>query len=193
MRNLVTPEFRMSYPNLTKPRMNKLSKKLEYSVAALFKKGEDLSALKAAVLEACEEKWGKDKTKWPQNLRTPFRDQADRAKPNEKGERVLPEGYVAGAIYLNLKNERKPGVVDANVQPILDENEIYGGCYARASVQVYAYDFGGNTGVNFSLQNVQKTRDGDPFSHRVRAEDEFMPVGQVQNGEARAASTSIFD
>ena len=180
MSKLTTPEFRVSYPNVFKAKMNTKSEKLEYSLVALFKKGEDLQVLKAAAQEACEEKWGKDKAKWPKNLRSPFRDQADREKTEDDGRTYMPEGYVKGAIYFNLKNTQKPGVVDQSLQPIIEENEFYAGCYARATLSCYAYDNMGNAGVNFGLRNVQKTRDGDPLGNRTKAEDDFAPIEQQE-------------
>jgi hypothetical protein len=171
MGNVLTPEFRASYPKLLKPELNKLNGKQEYSVVALFKKGEDLSTLKKAVEEVLVEEFGTDKAKWPKNLKSPFRDQGDKEK-----EGVMPNGYVKGAIFLTLKSSQKPGVVDANVQPIISDSDFYAGCFARASVRAAYYDQAGNRGVNLYLQNVQKTRDGDPMSGRPAATSEFAPV-----------------
>lgn len=179
MANVMTPTFRVSYPKVFKPEINTLSKKSEYSVVALFKKGEDLSALKKAAEEALIEKLGADKTKWPKNLKSPFRDQEDRAKDG-----VLPNGYEKGAIFLTLKTQTKPGVVDQNVQPIIDEADFYAGCFARASVRAGYYDQVGNRGVSFYLQNIQKVKDGEPLSGRASAETEFAPVDGGNAGES---------
>lgn len=172
-----TPKFRVSYPNVFKPRRNELNGKDEYSVVALFKKGEDLSKLKKLVQEAAEKEFGKDPKKWPKNMRSPFRDQAERSKVNEEtGQEYLPDGYEAGAIFINLKSAHKPGVVDGQVQPILDEAEFYPGCYAIASVNAYAYNQKGNAGVSLGLQNIQKVAEGEPFGGRSKAEDDFAAV-----------------
>jgi len=170
-KNVMTPKFRVSFPKLFKAEVNKLSGKTEYSVVALFEKGADLSELKNAVTELLTEKLGADKAKWPKNLKSPFRDQAEREKDGK-----LPAGHAAGAVFMNLKSKDRPGVVDAKVQTILDENEFYGGCYARATVRPYYYDNAGNKGVAFGLQNVQKLADGEPMSGRAAAETEFAPV-----------------
>jgi hypothetical protein len=196
MNNTMTPEFRASYPNVFRPKKNELNQKDEYSVVALFPKGTDLSGLKKAATKAIEEKWGTDKSKWPSNLKSPFRDQGDRAKISSDGKKVLPMGYEEGATYVNLKSEQRPGVVDQNVQPIIEASQFYAGCFARATVRAFAYDQKGNRGVSFGLQNIQKMRDGDPLGGRVRAEDDFSPVGElVANGGGGqiASSTSIFD
>lgn len=148
-----------------------MSQKMEYSVVAVFKKGEDLTKLKNAVTEILTEKLGPDKTKWPKNLKSPFRDQGEREKDG-----VLPNGYEHGAIFMTLKSSQKPGVVDANVQPIIDEAEFYAGCYAHATIRPYYYDSKGNKGVAFGLQNIQKLSDGEPLSGRANATSEFAPV-----------------
>lgn len=187
MANINTPEFRVSYPNVFKPKRNDLNGKDEYSIVALFKKGQDLTALKAAAQKAIVDKWGPDKAKWPQNLRTPFRLQEERAKEVD-GKRVLPAGHEEGAIFLNLKSSQRPGVVDQNVQDILDESQFYAGCYARASSNAYAYDQKGNRGVSFGLGNIQKMRDGEPLGNRAKPENDFAPV-QTEGGSSEGAST----
>jgi hypothetical protein len=172
MANVMTPKFRASYPHLFKANRNQLSGKDEYSVVALFKKGDDLSALKKAAEAILIEELGPDKAKWPKKLKTPFRDQSEREKDG-----VLPAGHEEGAIFLNLKSTYKPGVVDQNVQPIIDDKELYAGCWCRATVRPYFYNQAGNVGVAFGLQNVQKVADGEPLGGgRANPENEFAPV-----------------
>lgn len=187
--NVITPEFRVSFPAVFKPKKNELNGKDEYSVVALFKKGADLSKLKAEAQRAIEDKWGKDKTKWPTSIRSPFRDQGERKK-NVDGKEVLPAGYEAGAIFLNLKSSQRPGVVDQNVQDIIDETQFYPGCWAKASIRAYAYDNKGNRGVAFGLQNIQKVRDDDPLAGRSHAQDDFAPIEGAEGG---TAATDMFN
>lgn len=175
MSNTITPEFRVSYPNVFKPKYNELAKKEEYSVVALFPKGADLSKLKATVQAAVEEKWGKDQAKWPKNLRLPFKVQS-LTRVNAKGETVPNAGHVDGAIYLDLKSKTKPQVVDQQVQPIIEETEFYAGAWAIASVRAYAYDQAGNRGVSFGLVNIQKVREGEPLAGRSTPEMDFAPI-----------------
>lgn len=176
---LNTPRFRGSYLNVFKARKNDLNGKDEYSIVALFPKGADLAALKAAANAAIVEKLGADKTKWPKGLRNPFRDQAEREKDGK-----MPDGHEAGAIFINLKSTEKPGVVDANVQDILEERQVYSGAYYIANVRPFYYDQKGNRGVSFGLLNLQKVADGDPLGGRVRPTDAFKAV----EGAAVAAS-----
>lgn len=191
MSNVVTPSFRVSWPNIFKAKKNELNGKEEYSLVALFKKGEDLAVLKAAVQAVVEVKWGKDKKKWPALLKLPFRDQAERAKTNDDGKTVMPAGYEEGAIFITLKSAQRPGVVDQKVQPILDPSEIYAGCFCRATVRAYTYDQKGNRGVAFGLQNIQKVKDGDPISGKSRAEDDFSSVVEEVGNSGSAESVFL--
>lgn len=191
MANVMTPKFRVSYPNVFKPKRNELSGKDEYSIVALFPKGADLSDLQKAAREAIEAKWGPDKAKWPKKLRNPFRDQSERAKEDEvTGRKVLPQGYEEGAFYLNLKSSQRPGVVDQNVQDIIDESQFYAGCWARATVSCYAYDQAGNRGVSFGLGNIQKVAEGDPLGGRSRAQDDFAAIEGA--ADAQTSSSDLF-
>lgn len=189
MANVTTPKFRVSYPNVFEAKKNDLTGKMEYSIVALFKKGENLDALKKAVTDEIEKKLGPDKSKWPKNLRSPFRDQGERKKVTDDGKEIMPDGYEEGAIFLNLKSNQRPGVVDQNVKPIMDAAEFYAGCYAHATITASYYDQKGNKGVSFWLQNIQKLGEGEPLGGRTRPEADFAPV-QV---ESNASSMDLFN
>ena len=64
-------------------------------------------------------------------------------------------------MFLNAKSSRKPGVVDADLNAILDKEEFYSGCYGRASLNFYAYDYQGTKGIGVGLNNLQKLEDGE--------------------------------
>lgn len=183
--NVMTPEFRVSFPNVFRPQKPlQEGADPKYGLTMLFPKGADLSPLKKAAEAAVAEKWGTDKTKWPKNLRSPFRDQ---------GEKKF-EGYESGGVFITATSKQKPGLVDGSVQPIIDEAEFYPGCYARATVRAFAYDAAGNRGVAFGLQNVQKTRDGEPLGGRSRPENDFAPIeDDGESGGNATSAESVFD
>lgn len=191
---IITPHFRVSYPKVFKAEMNKLSKKMEFSVQALFPKGCDLSELKKAAKDAIIDEWGEDEKKWPANLRTPFRDQGDREKTDEKtGQKYMPPGYEKGAVYLNLRSNQKPQLLNARKEEIVDESDFYAGCWARASVNVSTYSQGGNCGVNFYLNNLQKVKEGEPLGGRTKAEHDFAPIETEDGaGPSGTSATSLF-
>ena len=66
--------------------------------------------------------------------------------------------------------------LDKQVQPILDQTEVYSGCYGRISVNFYGYNSNGNRGVAAGLGNIQKLKDGEALSSRTNAEDDFEAV-----------------
>lgn len=141
----------------------------KYSVSLIIdKKDKELIAkIKAAIELAKEEgkaKWG---GKIPGNLKLPLRD-GDIDRPDD-------EAY-AGSYFINANSKQAPQVVDRQVQPILDQSELYSGCYIRASVTFYAYNSNGNKGIAAGLGNIQKVRDGEPLGSRMNAKDEFEAV-----------------
>lgn len=182
MTKVMTPEFRVSFPDLFVPRAMEEGKEPMYSVTMLFPKGADLTVLKDAAKAAGVEKWGPDQAKWPKGLKLPFKDQ---------GEKDY-DGYEAGATFVRASSKQKPGLVDQSVQPIIDQSEFYAGCYARATINAFAWEHVKDgkvlsRGISFGLQNVQKLRDGEPFGGRSNPTDDFQPVGAPSGAAAPPA------
>jgi hypothetical protein len=180
---VVTPEARLSFPDLfvARPPMEGSPGEPKFGCTLLFpKEGCDLAPLKALVKEAIAAKWGATP---PKGLKLPFRD----------GDEKDLDGY-AGMIYIRATGKTKPGVVDSSVQPILDPEEIYAGCYVRASLNAYAYEKAGNRGVSFGLNNIQKTREGERFGGaKAKPEDDFQAVATSGKAPARNAAESLDD
>ena len=166
---VVTGKIRLSYVNIFEPKEPQGGGDPKYSVSAIIQKNDakTVNAIKKAIERAKQESMSKWGGKIPPNLKTPLRD-GDIDRPDD-------EAY-AGCYFLNANSRQAPQVVDANVQPILDQSEVYSGCYGRVSVTFYAYNSNGNKGVAAGLGNVQKLRDGDPLGSRANARDEFDAV-----------------
>lgn len=185
---IITPLFRLSFPNIWQSRLNELSKKNEYSIVMLFDKKTaqaELKAMKELAGKVATFRFGAN----TKGLRTPFRD--GDTDVNQAGD-LRKEGNpsIDGMIYINSKSLNKPGVVNAKAEIILDQDEVYGGCYCKAQVNCFAYDTGGNRGVSFGLLHVQKIKDGDPFGNRSKPEDAFAPVQGA--GEESLAADAMF-
>lgn len=187
---LLTPKFRVSYPKVFKPEWNKLSEQNEYSLVALFPKGENCDELRAAALKVATEKWGPNPKRWPKNLKTPFKDQGEREKENEDGTTTIPDGYVKGNVMIQMKSKNKPEIIgpkkiDGEFPAITDESEFYAGCWARANVYIQAFEIEGgvNRGVSISLNHLQKVKDDDPFSGRPKAEAVFAAIEDDETEE----------
>lgn len=164
---VVTGKARLSYVNVFEPRENDQGQ-LKYSVSVLIPKSDKATVAKieAAIQAAIQDgkaAWG---GKIPPGLKLPLRDgDTERDAPEYKGH-----------WFINANSTQRPNVVDAAVNPILDQSEVYSGCYGRVSLNFFAYNKAGNRGVGAGLQNVQKLADGDPLSGRSRAEDDFTAV-----------------
>lgn len=170
---VLTPEFRVSYPHVFKPQgmNNKPNSAKKYSIVMLFPKDADLGPIKEAMRQAKIQAFGEDKTKWPKGLESPVAD-GDSPKHAEK------DGYPGHwAIKASSNEDQKPGVVDQNVEPILNQADFYPGCFARASLLAYVWDNEFGQGVGFILDHVQKMRDGKSFGGKPPAEQVFSPVG----------------
>jgi hypothetical protein len=185
---VLTPVFRVAFPSVFKARMPRDGKgEPKFELVMLFPNGTDISALKKIAAGAAREKWG---DKIPPGLRSPFRDGKEKADL---------DGYGPGITFVRASTKSRPGVakkVAGVVQPIIDEAEFYGGCYAVATVHAFAYDNSGNKGVSFGLENVFKVKDGAPFSGRKSVESDFADVDVPETdgtaAPAAAANDPIF-
>lgn len=168
---VMTGKVRLSYAHLFEPHAIE-GNEPKYSVSVIIPKTdtETLKAIKEAVNEAKEQGKSKWNGKVPPNLKTPLRD-GDSERPDD-------EAYV-NSYFLNASSKNKPGVVDQNVQAVIDATEIYSGCYARLTLNFYPFSASGNKGVAAGLGNVQKLEDGEPLGGFTRAEDDFEAVGSV--------------
>lgn len=162
---VVTGKARLSYVNVFAPRAAKPGQAEKYSLCVLIPKTdtETVNKIKAAVKAAAEAGVGVLGGKIPAGLKNPLRDgDTERDSPEYKGH-----------WFVNCNSKQRPGVVDAAVNPILNQDEVYSGCYGRVAINFYAYNQEGNKGIGAGLQNVQKLADGEPLSGRSRAEDDF--------------------
>ena len=170
---VTTGKVRLSYAHLFEPHAIE-GNEPKYSVSVIIPKSdkETLQAIKEAVTEAKEQGKGKWGGKVPANVKTPLRD----GDVDREGD----EAY-AGCYFLNANSKNKPGIVDINVQPILDATEVYSGCYARLTLNFYAYNANGNKGIAAGLGNVQKLEDGEPLGGFTRAEDDFEVIESAED------------
>lgn len=167
---VITGKVRLSYVHIFQPHAIEEGQEPKYSTAILIPKSDKATlkkiknAVEAAKQAGLSNKFG---GKLPANLKTPLRD-GDEERPDQ-------EEY-AGHYFLNASSKTAPGVVDQALNPIMDSEEVYSGCYARVSLNFYAFNVSGNKGIACGLNNVQKLADGDYLGGRSRAEDDFDVV-----------------
>lgn len=181
----VTPTFRASYLNIFTPKAYEEGAPEKYSVQMIFdKKKTDLGPLKKKMLEAAQGAWGKDKAKWPKNFNWPFRDGDDMPEDMAEGQKAI----YAGSVYCNADSKNPPGVYDQKRNEIIDQREIFSGCYCRASLFMVPYqDVGGRgtsgrSGIKLYLQGIQLIEKGEPLG-RANARDDFEDVESESGGD----------
>lgn len=166
---VITGMVRFSYVNIFKSRAFTDGQEAKYSICLLIPKKDTKTldkiqeAIDEAIEEGISEKWG---GKTPKNLHLPLRD-GDEERADEAPE-------YEGMMFLNANNKSKPGIVDADLNEILDPDEVYSGSWGRASINFFAYDNHGNRGVGVGLNNIQKIRDDERLGgSRASAESDF--------------------
>jgi hypothetical protein len=166
---VVTGVVRASYLHIWEPSAVNEGDQKKYSASLIIPKSDKatIAKIEAAVKAACEQgksKWG---GKIPAKLKLPLRD-GDEERPED-------EAY-ADSWFLNSNCKTKPGIVDSNAQPIMNQDEVYSGCFIRASVTFYPFDTNGNKGIACGLNHIMKVKDGEPLGGRSTAESDFAAV-----------------
>lgn len=166
---LMTPVFRVSFPQLFEAKAYGDGDP-KFSLSAIVRKdvsGKD-KELMAAMYKAAEkvaiDKFGEaafHKMRKLGQFKWPIRD----------GEEKDMDGYGPGVVFFSLSTKMAPGVIGRNKEP-LTEKDLYAGCYARATVSPYAFD-NKSKGVAFGLNNVQKVGEGEAFTQRTTADEDF--------------------
>lgn len=164
---VVTGEVRLSYAHLFESQSIQGSKP-KYSVSLIIPKSdrETISKIERAIDAAIEAGIGKFGGKRPNKaaLKLPLRD----------GDTERDDEAYAGCLFVNANSTLPPEVVDQDLNPVLSPAEVYSGCYARVSLNFYAFNTNGNRGIACGLGNVQKLRDGEPLGGgRTSAADDF--------------------
>lgn len=168
---MLTGVFRASFAHVFVPYVAQEGSDPKYQITMLFPKSDlaTYQAIQAEINRVLQE--GVQKVfggQMPARPELPVYD-GDGVKKN--GEPFSEE--CKGCWVVRASSKTKPSVVDINVQPIIDPNAFYSGCYARATINFFAYNQKGNRGIGCGLNNIQKIADGEPLSGRTTAEEDF--------------------
>lgn len=163
---VITGVVRLSYANVWEPKSINGSDE-KYSVSLIIPKSDKktIQEIKDAVKAAKQEGKSKFGGKIPGNLKHPLKD--------GDIERTDEEAY-KDSYFINANSNDRPQIVDRSVKPILDQSEVYSGCYGKVSINFYAFNTNENKGIACGLGNIQKIRDGEPLSSRSSAADDFV-------------------
>lgn len=165
---VVTGKVRFCYTHVFEPSTMNEDDAPKYSVCILIPKTDTKTitainkAIEAAKI-AGKSKIADKNGKIPASLKTPLRDGDEERSDDPAFE---------GMYFINANTTRRPAVVDKSLNPIMDKEEFYSGCYGRASVNFYAFNVQ-SKGIAAGLQNLQKLEDGEPLSGGSTADEDF--------------------
>lgn len=167
-KRMITPKFRVAFASLFSPKER--NGKEKYEVTMLFDEmPKELKKEAIAVLEESFPANKIEKLKKQGKVGLPFRD------GNEKDLDKYP--FFEDKTVSSASTLFQVGIIDGKRQPILDADEFYNGCYARAQISFYSWEFQGKIGVSMNLLNVQKMGEGESLGGgRVKAEDVFDAI-----------------
>ena len=168
---VTTGKVRLSFCHLWEPYAQNPGDEPKYSVTILIPK-TDTATLNAILAEMAVAEQQGVVSKWngvkPPVVKSPLHD-GDGVRPS--GESFGPE--CNGCMVMTASSRDQPSIVDMQVQPILNRGDVYSGCYARVSLNFFAYASNGNKGIGCGLNAVQKLEDGEALAGRVSAQEAF--------------------
>ena len=161
----VTGKVRFSYANVFAPKASVEGGTPKYSVSIIIPKSdkETVAKLQKAFDDTKAAAAAYFGGTVPKGLKGGLRD----------GDEEKDDPAYAGCYFINANSAQKPGVVDADLNPILDQSEFYSGCYGRASITFYPYNAQGSKGIACGLNNVQKLEDGEKLGGSTSAAADF--------------------
>lgn len=141
----------------------------KYSVCVIIPKSDTQTIEKIKKAIEAAKVVGKSKLadkagKIPSTIKLPLRD-GDEERPDDPA--------FENAYFLNATSNRKPTIVDRNLDLIMDKEDFYSGVYGRVSLNLFAFNTNGNKGIAVGLQNLQKLEDGEMLAGGSTANEDF--------------------
>ena len=166
---VITGLVRFSYLHVWEPKKIDENSEPKSSVSLIIPKSDTktLGLIKKAIEAAKEAGKAKFGGKIPANIKSPLRD-GDEERPDDPA--------YENAYFVTANAKTKPGLVDKNRQPIIDQEELYSGCYGHASITFFAFNTSGNKGVACGLNHLMKVKDGDSLGGKSTAENDFADL-----------------
>lgn len=165
---VVTGKVRFCYVNVFEPTAMNEDDTPKYNICILIPKTdaktlEKINKAIEAAKQAGKAKLADKNGKIPSNLKLPLRDGDDERSDDPAFE---------GMYFINANSQRKPSIVDKDLNPIMEKEEFYSGCYGRASINFYAFNVS-SKGIAAGLNNLQKLEDGEMLAGGSTAEEDF--------------------
>lgn len=165
---VITGKVRFCYAHVFEPVTMNDGDNPKYNISILIPKSDTktIDKIKKAIeaaKQAGKAKIADKNGKIPSTIKLPLRDGDE--------ERSDDPAY-ANCYFVNASSTRKPSIVDANLDQIIDKEEFYSGCYGRASINFYAFNVQ-SKGIAAGLNNLQKLEDGERLEGGSSAEEDF--------------------
>ena len=165
---VVTGKVRFCYVNVFEPTCMNEGETPKYNICVLIPKPDTktVTAIKKAIEAAKvvgKSKLADKNGKIPATIKVPLRDGDEERSDDPAFE---------GMYFINANTTRKPAIVDIDLNPIMDKEEFYSGCYGRASINFYAFNVQ-SKGIAAGLQNLQKLEDGEQLAGGSTADEDF--------------------
>lgn len=191
---IVTPPGIASYAHVfTAQEAMDPTKPPQYSLSLIWEEDNPkLAKLKAAIVEVAKTKWGAKAAQMLEKgqLKNPLRPGSD--KPDDE--------LYEGKVFLTARSKERPGVVNADAERLMSQDDFYSGCIARADIWLYPFEKAGNKGVAAILNNCQKLEDGDRIGGRRSAEaafggadDDYKPSTPAKPKSSKTPKTGFDD
>lgn len=165
---VVTGKVRFCYVNVFEPTAMNEGDTPKYNTCILIPKTdtktlEKINKAIEAAKQAGKAKLADKNGKIPSNLKLPLRDGDDERSDDPAFE---------GMYFINANSQHKPSIVDKELNPIMEKEEFYSGCYGRASINFYAFNVS-SKGIAAGLNNIQKLEDGEMLAGDSTPEEDF--------------------
>lgn len=194
--DVMTPKALLLYSALFEAALMKGEKdaeKVRFQATLLFHKSANLDAIKERVLAVATDKLGSKlkETKWRKPFLKVTEDDQPKVVARLEKAGINPADY---PVMIRLASKAAPSVRAPNGAKVEDEDQVYEGRWARASVRPYFYDHPtGGKGVSLGLGNVQLLDHADPIPRGGggMGGDEFEAVSD--EGGKPASADTLFD
>jgi hypothetical protein len=180
-RSILTPEGMLMFNHLTEASPRFPGNDLDFNFVLLMQDEKPLGVnasaewkdMRAAIAEAIDFEWGAGMCKdaaFVKTLQLPFKDALLKKQYT---------GFVAGKVFMNPWTKERPGIVDENLQDIIDPKKIWAGQMCRATVVFFPYDVSVKSrGISVMVNNVQITKSDMPrMDGKRNAQADFTKVG----------------
>jgi len=139
-------------------------------------------AVKKAIEQGKKKLWGGKKPKFDNDpIRNGNKEYAEAVEDGRGGDfdKTLKDHIFFAA--KKLPKYGKPGIVDENLQPVLDPEKFYSGVRVNLEVNPYPHK---NNGVAWGLANVMYVGEGDRLDGQQSAQDAFANLAPETPAEA---------